>query len=552
MKKQSVKRKILFGATALALLIILGSWIFITFYFEGALNRYAIPRLTEAARVATHGKYHLTMGRISYSGGSVFTKKFVLVRVGYDSSEHGNVVKKLTIDSVRFIGVSWWDALWGNDMRMTSLEMTSPKLYMTNADKERESLKDLPTDTSEQTYSPPKNLPVISFDSIVLRDISLYLPERSHPEDLPSFEEIQLKLTKFLLDSKTLVAQPLLYSERVDFSMRRASYPLDDSEYSIEFRNIRGSFSDSSLAIDTFLYRPKYSKADHAARHRYVAPRLDFRCNNISVSGINFVTLISGTRLDFQTCLAGSWSLDFFSDRRRPDDPHPPNAMLPNDLVRAIKLPIRVDSFILDHGKMHWSERWGGTAEPGSLDFTNVRIAAYPFCTDTLDPLFGAPTKIAVKALFVGESQVQAIVSYALHAKAVNFDINATVGPFSAKRLNSQLIPNERLEVTDGTVTRGTISMKVRDGLAVTTVTPEYHDLSIKVLAKGPNESRGVMEWLKTLAANTFMLRSNNMNKEDAKAMSATTTLKRTRDQEFLQFAWLALRKSLGKVVGFK
>ena len=550
MQKNSIVKKIFYSLLGFILILTLASWIFFTWYFEDALNRYATPRLTEAVRVATHGKYHLTLGRLSYSGRSFFCKNFLLMRVGYDSSEHGNTVKRISIDSVRFTGVSWWDAIWGNDMRMTAIEMSTPKIYFTDIDIERETLKDLPADTSMKSPTDPKNLPVISFDSIVLRDASVYLPERYHPGDLPSFSHIEIKLSKFLLDSKTLAAQPLLYSERVDFSMPRISYPLDDSEYSLEVRNIRGSFSDSLLAIDTFAYETKFSKMEIAARHPVVAPRLDLRCNDIRVRGINFVKMIGGTSVDFRTLSAGSWSLDFFSDRRVRDDPHPPDAVLPNDMVRGIKAAVNADSLILNHGSINWAEQWPGVPL-GSLRFTDARIAAYPFCTDTLSPRFSARTCISVSAVFLGEAQVNAMMMYALHDKAVNFDINATVGGFQAERLNTELIPIERIEVTSGALVHGAIGMNVKNGIATTTVTPQYHDLSIKVLAKTMKGSRGITEWIKTFAANTFAMRANNMGHEEHKPFSATTSLRRTRDQEFLQFAWLALRKSLGKVIGF-
>jgi hypothetical protein len=59
------------------------------------------------------------------------------------------------------------------------------------------------------------------------------------------------------------------------------------------------------------------------------------------------------------------------------------------------------------------------------------------------------------------------------------------------------------------------------------------------------------MEGIKTFIANNFSLRSNNESGTGKMPVSATTTLKRTDDEEFLQFAWYSLRQSLGKVVGF-
>src|ERR1017187_9667442 len=208
MKRRSIIRTIFYTLGSIALILCIAVWIFLSYYFESTLNKYAVPRLTEAARTATHGKFNLTMGRISYSGGSVFCKNFILSRVGYDSSEHGNTLMKISIDSVRFIGVSWWDAILGNDMRMTSVYMETPKIYMTDIDKDRGTLTYLPMDTSKKPSPSLNKLPVISFDSIVLRNIDVYLPDRSKSGDAPSFRDIELKLTNFLLNEKTLQAQP--------------------------------------------------------------------------------------------------------------------------------------------------------------------------------------------------------------------------------------------------------------------------------------------------------------------------------------------------------
>jgi hypothetical protein len=551
MKKRSILKTILYVLGSITVAVAIAIWVFLSFYFEGTLNTYVVPRLTEAVKAATHGKYNLAMGRISYSTSIVSCKNFILTRVGYDSSEHGSTLMKISIDSVRFVGVNWWDAIWDRDLQMTTVEMNTPKIYLTDIDSEHGTLKYLPMDTSKKSSLSLKKLPVISFDSIVFRDIEVYLPDRSKAGDAPSFRDIQLKLTNFLLNEKTLAAQPLLYSEHIDFAMPGFSDTMAGHDYLLEVRNIHGSVSDSLITIDTFTYRPLYSKEEFPLRHPYIQPRLDFRCFNIGLHGLNFTKLIRSGKLTFRSCAASSWSFDFYCDKRRPANPHPPDAILPNDLVRSIPISIDVDSVILNHGYIHWGERWAGSIEPGTLIFNDTRVAAYPFCTDSLDPRFGKETEISFRSLFLGESPVIGLVWYQLHDKALNCKIDATVGTLHAAKLNSELIPNERIEVTEGTATHGIVRMNIKNGFATTTVTPVYHDLSVKVLAKDPNGNRGILEGIKTFLANTFKVRGNNIEEDGKPAVSATTTMQRTRDQEYLQFVWLALRKSLGKVIGF-
>src|SRR5665213_4406518 len=112
MKKRSILKPILYTLGSLALLLVLAIWVFNTFYFESTLNRLVIPKIELAATKATHGRFALTLDKIYYRHGTLICNTFVLYRVAYDSSEHGMVLEKLTLDTARFEGIRWWDVLW--------------------------------------------------------------------------------------------------------------------------------------------------------------------------------------------------------------------------------------------------------------------------------------------------------------------------------------------------------------------------------------------------------------------------------------------------------
>ena len=110
-------------------------------------------------------------------------------------------------------------------------------------------------------------------------------------------------------------------------------------------------------------------------------------------------------------------------------------------------------------------------------------------------------------------------------------------------------MPFERTEITDGALDSGRIEMKVRNGTNTTTVTPYYHNLSMKILNADPKKGRGLMEGFKTFMAKAFVVRADNPN-DDKPVISATTTRARTKDEELMEFVWVSLRKSLGGVIG--
>jgi hypothetical protein len=329
--------------------------------------------------------------------------------------------------------------------------------------------------------------------------------------------------------------------------MPKLRFETEGGEYGVEAGPIHAELTDSLLIVDSVAFTSDYSEEEFAAREKYPRGRFDIRGVNISVQGLDLEGFTQGKRLSLHKCTAGSWSVDYYSDKRKPRNPHPPAAIMPNELAREFHLPVNIDSLILSEGKIRIRERAQGSTQSGVLTFNHARISAYPYSTDSSCASCGKPTKIFMSALFLGEAPVAAEVLFDFQHPNLDLRIDATIGKFSAKRLNEFLIPNERKEVTDGIVEDGKLTMDIRNGVATTVVTPHYHNLSMKVLTKKVGGKRGLIEGLKTFVANTFVLRSNNMDKT---ALSGKTTYRRKKEEEFLQFIWIALRTSLGKVIG--
>jgi hypothetical protein len=549
MKKRSILKRILYVLGSIAGLVLLAIWIFLTFYFESTLNKAVIPKIEQAALKATHGRFALTLDKIYYKRGTLVCNTFILSRVAYDSSEHGMVLERLTLDSARFEGISWWDILWQKDLNLNTLELKAPKLYMTDIDTGI-TLPRIPKFVVAKKFA-ISDVPVISFDSIVLSDISVFLPKTTGNDMIPAYRNITIRLTDFSLDPNRNAGESALFSEHVGFELPRGSYSIGDSTYSIEVRGIHGSLSDSLVTIDSFEYKPNYSEQAFADMHKFRQGRLDFQCTGIHIRGINFTKLLAGGGLHVRSLEAESWFVDYYGDLRKPMDPHPPDAVLPNAIVSSIKAAITLDSIIFSNGTIHHRERITGSTHASLLTFTHARVTAYPLCLDKFNPLYNEPLHIGVTAFFMGEGKVVGTVIYPIHHKSFDLHIDATVGPFNVPSLNSYLITNERKEITKGKCLGGSLQMDVHAGHAITTVSPQYSDVSIDVLATDAKQHRGILEGIATFVANSFVLRTNNVNDGDKKAVSGTTTYLYSSKEEFFQFIWLALRKSIGKVVGF-
>lgn len=548
--KRSVLKKILYSLAALVVIVSLAVWIFLSFFFQDTLNSVLIPKIQQAAFNGTEGRYQLTLNKISYDDGALLCKEFTLFRVAYDSSEHGTVLERVTIDSVRFEGLSWWDVLWGNDLNLASLKMNAPKLYLNSVDSVM-ALKGYHYDTTKRYTTAYTDVPVISFDSIVLYNGSIYLPKPSDKAIKPKYEGIQITLRDFLLDTKSTTTKLPLFSKHIDFDIPGGSYSVNDSMYTVTVKGIHGRVSDSLVMIDTISYSPNYDKQTFADMHKYVQSSLDLKCTAISIRGIDFPRLLNGDGLHVRALEAAMWSVDYYGDLRKPRDPRPSDAVLPHTLLSSIKARVVIDSVILKRGMIRHEERVRGSVRPSLITFTNANVTAYPFCSDSASPLFSKPMHFNVSALFMGKGKLVGEVRYPIHQESFDLDISATVGGFDLPLLNSYLVSNERKEVTSGRLIDGEVRMNVKSGKGTTMIRPRYTDLNIKILADGVKETRGILEGLKTFIANAFILETENIDSKDKKAASFTTSRTRGRKEEFFEYIWLAMRKTIQKAIGY-
>ncbi len=551
MRNRSTAKKIFYSLLGAFVVIAAAVWIFYTYYFQDALNESLIGKLQASIEAATHGQYRLSIGRVVYKDGAMFCTNFVLRRVRYGKDETGLTLERLEQDTVYFKGLHLVSLLRGNGSFMSRMEMRSPNIYITDIADGRKKLEKLPFDTSTFATKLPDDLPVISFDSVFLDNMRIYVPEKLRLAEGDSiYEGGFAHLGNFQLDSAAIASAPLLFSKYVEVYLPKMRYDMSDGVYSLEAGPIHAQLSDSLILIDSASITPKYNEEEFGEHYKYLRGRITFRSSNIRIEGLGLEGLMEGESLKVRKCMVGSWKMDYYSDKRKPREPHPQPAVLPNELVQELQLPMSIDSFVLDNGKVRIRERAPGSTQAGVLTFDHAKIIASPYCNDTASSNYGKATHVYISALFLDEASVSASIEYELEKSELEMNIEAKVGKLNAKKLNVFLIPNERKELTGGTIDGGSLRMKIHNGIATTTVTPQYEGLSMKILPQVPGQSGGLLNGIKSFLANLFILRASNFDKDDIKAVSATTTRRRDQHEELLQFIWYALRKSLGKVIG--
>ncbi|MDP4287648.1 MAG: hypothetical protein Q8922_06905, partial [Bacteroidota bacterium] len=328
------------------------------------------------------------------------------------------------------------------------------------------------------------------------------------------------------------------------------SYAPLNGFYSWEIRNLNGDLIKSAVTMDSLGYIPKYSEDEFAARHTYSKGRTDFRLAPVQLLGIDTKRLIAGESIIVQKFDAPTLWLDYYKDMRKPADPHPPPAVMPNDIVRGMNIPVTIQDIVLEDGRIQIREHTRNGVPTGDFTFQHVQVEATPITLDSASPEVHRPTQFNLSGIFVGQSPTRARLIYPLHDSVLNLSIDGTVGPFDATQLNQFLVNAEHVQVMSGQFHNGDIKVNIQGGVANAVVTPIYDHFKLKVLPPDPNDPPDIEEGIKTLAANLLVLRDDNPDEGGGPPKTGRATLERQPTQEFFQFLWYAIRRPLGMVVG--
>ena len=302
--------------------------------------------------------------------------------------------------------------------------------------------------------------------------------------------------------------------------------------------------------MDSLNYSPKYSEDEFTALHQYARGRTDFRLAPVHIVGIDTKRLIAGRSIDVQDFVAPTVWVDYYKDMRKHADPNPGPAVLPNDIVRKLNIPITVDTIQVEDGTIQIRERDLNVDSTGNFDFQHVKVSAAPLTLDSASSLVDTPTTFDLSGIFIAQAPTHVRMVYPLHDSALDLTVDGTVGPFDLKQLNQYLVNAARVEVTRGQFHHADIKLNINGDVANTTAVPIYDHFKIKVLPPDPNDPPDLMEGVKTFLANALILRDDNPDDKGGTPKVGVTTLQRQPSQEFFQFLWLAIRKSLGAVVG--
>ncbi len=236
---------------------------------------------------------------------------------------------------------------------------------------------------------------------------------------------------------------PLFFSKAFEVTIPSYEIKTADSLYYLKSGPIK--ISPNSLEINRLQLIPRLGKFAFGRKVGEQTDRMQFETRYILLDGLDVKTLFKSGEISAQTALIDSLALYTFRDKRNilPEDR---KVLMPQQLLKLIESPLKIDSISLTRGYIQYEEFGSKSLIPGRLFFSDLNAAI-----SQVDISRDEPILVKASANLMGTSTMevsillQQVFPYAM-------DVTGNMGTFDLQQINSILEPIIFVSVKKGTM----------------------------------------------------------------------------------------------------
>ncbi len=271
--------------------------------------------------------------------------------------------------------------------------------------------------------------------------------------------------------------------------------------------------SSRLFTLDSFFYRPAQDEKAFMAAQSFQKDYITAQTGTLTVGPLDVDRYISDTVLELGVILLKDGKLSSFRDKRLPF----PSGMvreLPVNLLKKIPVKVMADSIYVSNAHVDYIELNEKTHATGRIAVSELNAKVTQVRNFDLQPqdslnilATGTIENILHTTLQVKESYTDTLSGFLMKVQ---------IGPADLTRLNHVLAPLASAELRSGYLDTLTMQVAGNEYLAFGKMNMYYHDLRVRLLARGEQGRRSLFSGIKTLLANSLVVRRKNTDRTGA------------------------------------
>ncbi len=314
------------------------------------------------------------------------------------------------------------------------------------------------------------------------------------------------------------------------------------AHYGIRCARLQASVPDSELTAQGTELSPLAGDEAFFSAHEFQTPRFHMIIPACRVLGLAYGELLQGRAYRASSVQLSSPSFDVLLNRDKPPQPFAKSPLMVHEALASIRQPLRIDSLNITNGHVWYGERLAIGANPGLLTFSAVN-ASVEGIANRGEP--AAAIQIQAQGDLMDSGPLKVLMTIPITPPGFSFHYSGSLAAMDLTKLNAFLEIAEHLRIKSGSAKEATFEIEVTAGQARGRVRAIYQDLEIALLDKQTSSAKGINNRIISFFENAFKIRSSNAPDAAGSIKEGKVNFTRKPDDEFLQFAWFALRTGI-------
>jgi hypothetical protein len=363
-------------------------------------------------------------------------------------------------------------------------------------------------------------------------------------------------------------------------SLEAANLEVDfpQARYGIRCARLRASVPGSELIAEGTELRSLVGDEEFFAARDYRTTRFHLVLPECRILGLAYAELLEGKSYRAASVRFSGPSFDALVNKDKPEEPFVKSPLMVPEALATIRQPLRIDSLTITNGRLRYCEQMAAGAAPGVLTFGAVGMSVEGIANRAKG---AGVIRIRAQGDLMDAATLKVLMTIPVTPPDLALHYSGSLSAMDLTRLDAFLDIAEATRIKSGRAKEASFDIDVVAGQARGQVRGIYRDLEIAFLNKTTGSAKGLKNRAVSFLANELKIRHSNgpdLNQQTAspkglenrvtsffakelklrKANAPDTSdstkegevnYTRKPEDEFLQFAWFALRSGVLDVI---
>ena len=521
--------KILLTVFAFVLILLVTASIILPDILEGRLQKALIGEFYEQS----NEQYRLELASIEIS---LWGREISADSISVSATDESLEIKHINAASILIDGIQWRTLISQRFPEFRSVTVVEPdaELYARRISSAKPDPK---SSASNKT-----NITLTTFD-VFIKDGKGKIVERDGNEVF-SLESFNLSAKEVNLNT-ILQGAYVPYLQDLSFSGSNLFWNLEKEFYHFTIDDFAFNKSTKAARVEGLAFTPIVPKYDFARYKGQQLDRFDLSVKSVQMENVDLDSLFVPA-VNLSNIIVESADLEVFHDKHMPPGPGIRFKPLLNDVSKQLGFSFGIDKLEIKNSKIMYGEHLPGSENPGFISFNDLNATLTNFYTAEHPDYRKDSLRLDATTQFMNASLLTVDLAYAVYDEEDTHTLKASLEEMDGTVLNGMLVNTAFTRVDRGYIHDLLIDLTLTDSQAKGNMWLEYEDLKITALDKNDATNTNFKTRLRTLIANTFVMRSDNMG-ENMKV--AEVDYIRPKDKAIFGYWWKSIQSGLEETI---